>query len=329
MSRVTSPVRTLRRLRRLAAWRLSGRDDLLRRYHAVRGAGLFDAGFYLAANPDVRRSGDDPLLHYVEHGTHECRDPSALVPAGFENVILAPPERLLPPDKLRAPHDPYEEIGRRFLEHFVEVGHLRPNDVVLDVGSGAGRMAVPLTGYLRPPGRYEGFDVDRASVDWCRATITPLHPQFRFQHLPVKNGMYFDTGTIAASELEFPYPAEAFDFVFLTSVFTHLVRADMEHYVAEIRRVLRPKGRLFATFFLLGDELPPLEERRFTFEHRLDDVSFTQTAEAPESAIAFDADYVVDLLERNALTVTRLCPGTWSGRPDGLTFQDVVVAERD
>src|SRR3954462_15522341 len=100
MSRVTSPARTLRRLRRLAAWRLSGRDDLLRRYHAVRGSGFFDAGFYLAANPDVRRSGDDPLLHYVEHGTHERRDPSALVPAGFENVILAPPERLLPPDKL-------------------------------------------------------------------------------------------------------------------------------------------------------------------------------------------------------------------------------------
>jgi len=75
--------------------------------------------------------------------------------------------------------------------------------------------------------------------------------------------------------------------------------------------------------------LPPLEERRFTFEHRLDDVSFTEIAEAPESAIAFDEDYVVDLLERNALTVTRLCPGTWSGRPDGLTFQDVVVAERD
>lgn len=36
----------------------------------------FDAQFYLANNPDVRDSGIDPLVHFLEHGWKEGRDPS-------------------------------------------------------------------------------------------------------------------------------------------------------------------------------------------------------------------------------------------------------------
>ena len=41
-----------------------------------------------------------------------------------------------------------KEIGKRFLQHFIELGKLKPNDIVLDVGCGIGRMAFPLTKYL-------------------------------------------------------------------------------------------------------------------------------------------------------------------------------------
>ena len=40
-------------------------------------APLFDKDFYLASNPDVAECGIDPLLHYVQHGWREGRDPSA------------------------------------------------------------------------------------------------------------------------------------------------------------------------------------------------------------------------------------------------------------
>ncbi|MGE0046089.1 MAG: glycosyltransferase [Hyphomonadaceae bacterium] len=42
----------------------------------VRAAAAFDAEYYLAANPDVRRAGIDPALHYVRHGWIEGRSPS-------------------------------------------------------------------------------------------------------------------------------------------------------------------------------------------------------------------------------------------------------------
>jgi spore maturation protein CgeB len=41
----------------------------------LRGSGLFDANWYLSRNPDVKKSGIDPLLHYLQYGADEGRDP--------------------------------------------------------------------------------------------------------------------------------------------------------------------------------------------------------------------------------------------------------------
>lgn len=42
----------------------------------IAASDLFDAQFYLNANPDVAASLMDPILHYVRYGEHESRDPS-------------------------------------------------------------------------------------------------------------------------------------------------------------------------------------------------------------------------------------------------------------
>jgi len=42
----------------------------------VRNSGYFDESYYLASNPDVATSGTDPILHYLDHGAAEKRDPS-------------------------------------------------------------------------------------------------------------------------------------------------------------------------------------------------------------------------------------------------------------
>jgi len=56
-------------------------NPLVHFYRATRAAlrgnpELFDAGFYLAANPDVRASRMDPLDHFLAHGIIEGRRPS-------------------------------------------------------------------------------------------------------------------------------------------------------------------------------------------------------------------------------------------------------------
>jgi len=42
----------------------------------IRKSGYFDESYYLASNPDVAASGTDPVLHYLDHGAAEKRDPS-------------------------------------------------------------------------------------------------------------------------------------------------------------------------------------------------------------------------------------------------------------
>ena len=84
----------------------------------------------------------------------------------------------------------FERVGARYLQRFVEIGELGPNDRVLDVGCGVGRMAVPLTSYLSPEGSYRGFDVVEESVRWCTRRITPHYDTFRFDHAHVYNKHY-------------------------------------------------------------------------------------------------------------------------------------------
>ena len=50
---------------------------------------LFDTEYYLAANEDVRNSGEDPLRHYLAHGAVEGRLPFAVDPDQIDPMIEA------------------------------------------------------------------------------------------------------------------------------------------------------------------------------------------------------------------------------------------------
>lgn len=45
-------------------------------YNSIKKNNLFDIGYYLKNNPDIRLSGKDPLIHYLHHGYKEGRNPS-------------------------------------------------------------------------------------------------------------------------------------------------------------------------------------------------------------------------------------------------------------
>jgi len=52
-------------------------------------------------------------------------------------------------------------------------------------------MAIPLTGYLNRSGRYEGMDISKTCIDWCRENITPKHCSYGFQLMePVHYGAW-------------------------------------------------------------------------------------------------------------------------------------------
>jgi SAM-dependent methyltransferase len=237
---------------------------------------------------------------------------------------FAPPRRLLGDD-----YSEFERIGEEFLGHFVELGGLRPDHRVLDIGCGLGRMAVPLTRYLTTAGSYEGFDVVRPEIDWCRRTIGSRHPNFQFRVLDVRNDRYNPGGR--AEPTAWPFADATFDFAFAASVFTHLRPDDASAYIAEAARVLRPGGTLFATFFLLDGETRPRIDRGasyFSFRAATDGPAAAEDATAFEAAVAYDLDWVRARLDAAGLDVAELRHGYWSGTDDFLTWQDAIVARR-
>ena len=119
---------------------------------------------------------------------------------------------------------------------------------------GIGRVAIPLTQYLDKDVCYEGFDIVSSGIEWCQEKITWRYPNFHFELVDLHNSYYNPSGTASASDFRFPYEDGSFDFAFSTSVFTHMLPADVEHYLAEASRVLRLGGRLLATFLLLNEE---------------------------------------------------------------------------
>lgn len=251
---------------------------------------------------------------------------------------------LVPPDELVGKIGGwFEGVGNEFLHHFIEKCGLKSDEKVLDIGCGCGRMAIPLAGYLTPAGSYEGFDIDRDAIDWCKKNITPKFPNFHFLYVDIYNKSYNTKGTIKPNNFKFPYEDSKFDFIFLTSVFTHLMPDDMEQYFREIKRTLKKDGRCFITFFLINPvsmklvkEKKSLLDFKYSISNSFINRIFyphkkywaTDDLSNVDSAVGYDEKYVLELFEKNGLTIQTVIYGAWSNRPpvSGGSYQDIIIA---
>jgi SAM-dependent methyltransferase len=241
-------------------------------------------------------------------------------------------QELIPPAEKNFVGDgDFIKIGETFLGYFKDLCGLQPTARVLDVGCGIGRMAIPLTQYLNDEGGYEGFDIVPDGIRWCESKITPAYPHFRFTHANIYNKQYNPGGVVKAADYDFPYASRTFDFVFLTSVFTHMLPADMENYLAEISRVLKPGGRCLITYFVLNAEAESyIKAGRgvFQFPHRYGCYG-VQDQSMPEGVVGYDEVFVRDLFEKYGLRIdSPIHYGNWCGRPDHVSGQDMVVATK-
>jgi SAM-dependent methyltransferase len=239
-----------------------------------------------------------------------------------------------PPESLRFVGDgDFRLIGAEFVGHFLRYGGLKPWDRVLDLGCGIGRMAVPLTQYLDPKhGSYDGVDVVSAGIGWCAARITPVYPRFHFHHLDLANALYNPTGAVSVADAGLPFDDSSFDFITATSVITHLPPEDVVAYAREIARLLRPGGRCFLSLFLMNDaarrNLAAGAGRPDFAADGPGPVHYAD-ADVPLAAVAYDEPALVKMFADAGLAPAA-APGYghWSGRSDGVSFQDLCLFSR-
>jgi len=247
-----------------------------------------------------------------------------------------PVRNLIPPLSLiqdgSGSHAEFVSVGEYFVQtYLIGKSQLFPDAHVLDVGCGIGRIARVLTKHLGNSGRYEGFDIIRDSIDWCREAYRDYR-NFRFTHADIYNSRYNRDGKLRARDFVFPYDDNSFDVVFLTSVFTHMLPEDVGHYMEQMARVLRPGGRSVATYFLLNPEAilamtgtSPTVKVPFSLFNECRVASLT----TPETAVALDEAYVRNLYLRTGQYVTEIQYGYWCGRKPSRELQDVIVAAKE
>ena len=221
-------------------------------------------------------------------------------------------------------------VGIEFLDYFVRLCGLRPDSSVLEIGSGIGRMALPLTQFLSESGTYVGIDVVGEGVAWSEQNITSRYRNFRFSCIDIGHPLYNPNGSIRAENYSFPFPSDSFDLIILTSVFTHLGPTETGNYAKEVSRLLKPDGRCLATFFLLnGDAWEGLSRSntRISFDPKQVGPAYFSSRSTPLAAVGYDETWLLTLFSNLGLFAD-VHHGHWSGRPGGLSYQDICVIRR-
>ncbi len=224
----------------------------------------------------------------------------------------------------------YIAVGQEYFRIFKSLCTLQSTHTGLDVGCGCGRMAVPLTRYLTSSSTYHGFDINPEAILWCKRNISSKFPHFTFDTLDIFNSVYNPQGTSAGDTITFPYPGASFDFVFLTSVFTHILPDVIERYLSEIARVLKQDGICLATFFLTTHMQTSTSLGVLYAIQAPQTVFYTTDRDHPEDILVYNEGYIRTLFAQHSLVIIEpIRYGSWTEKNlSALTLQDVIISKK-
>lgn len=228
-------------------------------------------------------------------------------------------------------------IGGAHIRNYQRAMGLFPEMSFVDIGCGIGRDAFQLLDFLAPHGRYVGIDVTRDSIVWCQRNITPRDERFTFHHFDAVNELYNPFGKQRTRDFRLPVPDGSVDRIGLASVFTHLLEDEVLHYMHEFRRVLKPGGRVHASFFLYSKEALTAAQTlgttqwKATFAFPLSPGVYGNDPTYPRGAVAY-SDATMQRLMREAGLATDqpYVKGAWSGLHGDAAEegQDAVILRR-
>jgi SAM-dependent methyltransferase len=215
--------------------------------------------------------------------------------------LIYPEFRDLPPNHLRVRIG----VGNRILNNQVHfLVHARDfwmfvftqgladaRSNILDIGSGCGRWAHWLRDYnfrgRRFTGSYVGIDIDGEAIAWCEKHYDA--ERFRFHHSTHASVSYHQDGEKTA-HYRVPEPDGTFDLVVSNSLLTHVLEGELENYIQESYRLLKPGGAIMHSHFNL-DYPPATYGTRHTFQHPLGNAR-VESLEQPEAAVAYRTNYL-------------------------------------
>ncbi len=218
-------------------------------------------------------------------------------------------------------HAHYLTHARDFWMFVFSEGYANMNSNILDIGVGCGRWAHWLRDYnfrgRRFKGTYVGIDIDPEQIAWCQANFDA--ERFRFHHSTDASTSYNQAG--AKADYRVPETENLFDLVFSNSLLTHVLEGQLEVYVRESYRLLKPGGTMMHSHFNL-DHPPATYGTRHTFRHTIGNAHVESMAQ-PEAAVAYRTDYLFRVCREAGFTS---CDIVYM--PDGSQHQPILLCKK-
>ncbi|KAF2990052.1 class I SAM-dependent methyltransferase [Methylocystis sp. MJC1] len=228
----------------------------------------------------------------------------------------------------------FDTIARHHFQTLNDVVGIAPDHTVLEIGCGIGRDAMQLTNIITE-GTYIGVDIIKPSIDWCTNNISRAYSNFRFFHLDIQDHLHNPNGTLSTRDCKVPAKDNSVDRIILWSVFTHMLADDIAHYMREFKRVLKSDGLVYATCFVVNDDIIDAARRTnltiygLTFEHLYEQGCFVQDLERPAAAVAFTEEAIYKISRAGGLELAQpIIFGAWSGHHRSPYGQDAMVLQK-
>jgi hypothetical protein len=240
----------------------------------------------------------------------------------------------------------FERSREKELPFLATVAHLNLDSTTLDFGCGLGRLASAFASSKGKYGAYYGWEPELEALQWLKR-VYAHDPKFRFggTQLPSEMNYVTNKGNYSSVDKNFGSKSEAapditqlknlmdgkrFDLQFSSSVFTHMWSTDIISTLKSFEHIASDSS-VFVNTWLIVDSFAQQSLDRGSADRRLPieiNGVLTYSHSNPLVCTVYRQEQMELIYKESGHQITDIHYGSWSGRSNGVTYQDIVVSKR-
>jgi SAM-dependent methyltransferase len=256
-------------------------------------------------------------------------------------------DKRIPPPEInfnqneRSSLDSYVDVFRRdacirLLPFLMNHAGLTPGGSILDYGCGLGRLAYAASHFLTQDGAYFGYEPNQDALRFLKSAYSDLS-NFHFggaqltktaDYIAVKENRGNPEG-IEATDVDIAdLVNRSIDVQFSSSVFTHMWMEPIIGVLQQFTKLLSIQGTCVNTWLIIDDFAAytlrcGVADRKLPFKIN---GAWTYLEENPLMCTAYELKDVEAVYAAAGHKIEAILWGSWSGRDNGTTYQDIVIS---